>query len=309
MEHDTLNPAAAMPVRTRLAGTPAPQQAWRGAAGLRLAGDAWGDPAAPLVLLLHGGGQTRHAWRGTGERLAAAGYRTVAFDARGHGDSDWAADGDYGHDAMVQDLACVIAAQPRPDDAPPPLLVGASMGGMTSLVALGEQQVAASALVLVDVVPYTEPAGVGRIHRFMREHQGAGFASLEEVAQAIGGYRGRREGAPDLSGLGKNVRLGADGRYHWHYDPRFIGPPRDLAARYARLAACARALTQPTLLVRGGMSDVVSEAGVRDFLGLCPHAEYVNVAAAGHMVTGDRNDAFGRAATEFLARTVPPQRP
>ena len=72
-----------------------------------------------------------------------------------------------------------------------------------------------------------------------------------------------------------------------------------------RFQACARRLTLPTLLVRGGMSDVLSEDGVREFQDLCPHAEYVNVVEAGHMVAGDRNDVFAKAVKDFLARTVP----
>ena len=97
-----------------LPGTPTPMHRWKGAGGLSIAGDAWGDPKGPLVLLQHGGGQTRHAWKGAGEHLGAAGYRAVAFDARGHGDSEWAADGNYTQDAMVEDLLCVVAAIGRP---------------------------------------------------------------------------------------------------------------------------------------------------------------------------------------------------
>src|ERR1700674_258493 len=94
-----------------------------------------------------------------GERLAKAGFRAIAFDARGHGDSDWAPDGRYDQDCMVADLQCVIAASGDPR----PVLVGASMGGNTSLVAVGEGHVDAKALVLVDVAPRVETEGVKRI--------------------------------------------------------------------------------------------------------------------------------------------------
>jgi len=253
-----------------------------------------------LVVLLHGGGQTRHAWRGTGRLLANAGYYAVAFDARGHGDSDWSPEGDYGQDEMVSDLECVLAAS----GGGRPVLVGASTGGATSLVAVGEGRVDASALILVDIVPYTEPAGVARIQAFMTQKP-EGFDSLEEVAEAISQYRPEGKRPRNLSGLGKNVRIDSDGRYRWHWDPRFLARPRDLQERHGRLSVCARRLTLPTLLVRGGGSDVVSEAGVQEFLCLCTHAEYVNVLDAGHMVAGDRNDVFGRAALSFLARNVP----
>ena len=273
---------------------------WPGANGVRIAADSWGDPNGPLVLLMHGGGQTRHAWKGAGERLGAAGYFAVAFDARGHGDSDWANADGYGQDLMVEDLECVVTAL----DNRRPVLVGASMGGGTGLVAAGEDRVDATALILVDVGPRIERGGVARIHAFM-DQKPEGFTSLDEVAQAIASYQPHRTRPRALDGLGKNVRLGEDGRYRWHWDPNFRVGVRDLEARRERLEACSRQLALPTLLVRGGLSDLLSEEGAKAFLDLCPHSEYVNVSGAAHMVAGDRNDIFSDAVIEFLSRTVP----
>lgn len=284
----------------RLPGSPEPMHYWSGFNGIQLAGDAWGDQAGPLVLLLHGGGQTRHAWGATGALFAAAGYFAVALDARGHGDSAWSASGDYSLDAMVADLVCVNAAL----GGRKPILVGASMGGATCLAAVGGGHLDASALILVDIVPHTEPEGVARIHQFMRQ-QPDGYASLEAVAESIRQYRPHSKPRRNLQGLSKNVRLGEDGRYRWHWDPQFLAGWDHMKQRYERLSACARRLTVPTLLVRGASSDVVSEAGAQQFLELCPHAEYINVTQAGHMVAGDRNDLFGRAAKAFLERAVP----
>lgn len=289
-----------MTAGTRLPGTPEPMHVWQGVGGIGIAGDSWGDPDGPLVLLQHGGGQTRHAWKGTGELLGAAGYYAVAFDARGHGDSEWAPDGSYGQDVMVRDLECVIAALGKRR----PVLVGASMGGGTSLVAVGEDHVDASALIMVDIAPRIETEGIDKIQAFMSQKP-EGFSSLEEVAEAIGNYQPQRVRPKNLDGLVKNVRLGADGKYRWHWDPRFRAGTRDLGRREQRLEACARRLTLPTLLVRGGLSDVLSEAGAQHFLTLCPHSEYVNVTNAGHMVAGDRNDIFGASVIAFLGRTVP----
>ncbi|MES2976114.1 MAG: alpha/beta hydrolase [Pseudomonadota bacterium] len=284
----------------RLPGTPEPMHCWTASDGVRLAGDSWGDAAGPLVLLLHGGGQTRHAWGGTGKALGAAGYHAVSLDARGHGDSDWSPVGNYSQDVMVSDVQSVLAALGRTR----PVLVGASMGGGTSLVAVGEGHVDASALILVDIVPRIEGDGAARIMDFMGQKP-EGFSSLEEVAEAISGYRRERARPRSLQGLAKNVRLGPDGKYRWHWDPVYLTGVRNRTLRYERLSACARHLTLPTLLVRGGSSDVVSEEGAREFLQMCPHAELHNIEKAGHMVAGDRNDVFGEAAIAFLARTVP----
>jgi non-heme chloroperoxidase len=273
---------------------------WKGSGGVTIAGDSWGDPGGPLVLLQHGGGQTRHAWRGAGETLGKAGYHAVALDARGHGDSDWAPDGRYGQDAMVDDLVAVIDQL----GGERPVLVGASMGGGVSLVAIGEDRVDATALVLVDIAPRIEREGTNKIQAFMSQKP-EGFDSLDEVADAIASYQPHRTRPRSLDGLAKNVRLGEDGRYHWHWDPRFRAGRRDLEQRRQRLEACARNWRLPTLLVRGGLSDVLSEEGARSFLELCPHSEYVNVTGAAHMVAGDRNDIFSGAVVEFLNRTVP----
>lgn len=283
----------------RLPGTPEPMHYWQGVGGVRIAGDSWGDPNGPPVLLQHGGGQTRHAWKGAGQTLGAAGYHAIASDARGHGDSDWAPDGRYGQDVMVEDLKCVVAVLGRR-----PVLVGASMGGGTSLVAVGEDHVDATALVMVDIAPRIERSGVDKIQAFM-SLKPEGFASLDEVADAIASYQPHRKRPKNLDGLAKNVRLAADGRYRWHWDPRYRSIARELDKRHTRLEDCARRLALPTLLVRGGLSDVLTEEGAQEFLRLCPHSEYVNVTGAAHMVAGDRNDVFGTAVIEFLSRVVP----
>ena len=131
-----------------------------------------------------------------------------------------------------------------------------------------------------------------------------GFGSLEEVADAIAAYNPHRPRPTDLTGLRKNLRE-RDGRYYWHWDPRFRSGHCDVRQRQARLESCARNLSLPTLLVRGGLSDILSEEGAQSFLALCPHSEYVNVSGAAHMVAGDRNDIFSGAVIEFLSRTVP----
>ena len=132
--------------------------------GLQLVGDRWaGSGDGPVVVLLHGGGQTRHSWARTARRLAADGTTAIALDARGHGDSAWDPAGDYSIDAFVADLVGFVETL----DAPP-ALVGASLGGITALTAAGEHPGLASGLVLVDVVIQVHPAGVDRIRDFMR---------------------------------------------------------------------------------------------------------------------------------------------
>jgi len=265
-----------------------------------LVADVWGDPAAPPVLLLHGGGQTRHAWGGTARAVAAKGWRAVAVDLRGHGESGWSPDGVYGLMPFVADVRYL--ANDMADTGTPAVLVGASLGGLASLVAIGEAPHApATALVLVDVVPRMEPEGVDRIKAFMTSAPD-GFGSLEDAAEAVAAYLHHRPRPDDLSGLRKNLRQRPDGRWVWHWDPQFMTQDerhRDFDD-VDRLAAAARAVAVPTLLVRGGISDVVSVDGAHELQGLIPHATLVDVAGAGHMVAGDRNDRFSEAVLHFL---------
>ncbi len=257
-------------------------------------------------MLLHGGGQTRHSWHGTWKVLADAGWRVWSVDLRGHGDSDWAPDGDYTIDAFAADIEAMVRSMPRP-----PVLVGASLGGIASLVAVGEapdQDDLARGLVLVDVAHRMEAVGRDRIGAFMTGNLD-GFASLEEAADTIAAYNPHRPRTNDLSGLAKNLRQRDDGRWVWHWDPAFVqgrfGSPdetRAATAGFPRLERAVEALRIPTLLVRGRSSDLLSEEGVQDFLARAPHAEYADVAGAGHMVAGDRNEIFNRGILEFLAR-------
>jgi pimeloyl-ACP methyl ester carboxylesterase len=271
-------------------------------AGVGLVADAYGESGSPPVLLLHGGGQTRHAWGTAATALAAAGRRAYSVDLRGHGNSDWSPDGVYGlgrFAADVEAMATGLYARPA--------LVGASLGGLSSLVAIGEsEQPIATALVLVDVAPRVEREGGQKIGDFMRGGM-RGFDSLDEAADSIAAFLPHRPRPKDLSGLEKNLRRRGDGRWYWHWDPRFIANQEGVdgqegLVRHDRLAEAARHVTVPTLLVRGRMSDIVSDESVRELRELIPHAEVVDVAGAGHMVAGDKNDAFNEAVIEFIQR-------
>ena len=272
-------------------------KSWVAADGVKIVGDVAGDPDSPAVVLLHGGGQTRHSWSAAVEPLREAGYFVVNIDLRGHGDSGWSPDGRYSPALLAGDLKSVMA-----DIAGPAAWVGASMGGMTAMQALAEGM-RPEALVLVDIVLRPERVGVDRIRNFMLGNP-SGFASVEEAADAVAAYNPLRRRPGNPAGLLKNLRLNTDGRYYWHWDPRVLSQEPDAMLReFKQIAEGVRASIQvPTLLVRGAASDVVSDAGVAELREVMPHVEIVDVAQAGHMVAGDSNDLFNGAMLEFLAR-------
>ncbi|MFC5697460.1 alpha/beta fold hydrolase [Pseudomonas sp. GCM10022186] len=268
-----------------------------GSRGVSLAADVAGGAGQDSVILLHGGGQTRHSWGKAAADLAGAGYHVISLDLRGHGDSDWAPDADYTLEAFVGDLHAVIATLDSP-----PVIIGASLGGATALVTVGEAEAGlVRALVLVDVVPRMSSVGVEQIRNFMQGNMD-GFASVEEAAEAVARYLPNRPRPSSSEGLLKNLREGRDGRLYWHWDPAFqVGERRiDSSMMTRRMEAAARQVQVPTLLVRGKQSDVVSHEGASQLLELIPHARCVDVEGAGHMVAGDRNDIFNSAILAFL---------
>ena len=266
--------------------------------GTTLVADEAGRRGAPSVVFLHGGGQTRHSWGTAVSALGEAGFHAVSLDLRGHGDSFWSDDGDYRLEAHRDDLEDVVAALPDR-----PAIVGASLGGLAALLAVGEGTKARS-LVLVDVVPRIEPEGAREIHAFMTARPD-GFASLDEAADAVAAYQPHRERPSNIEGLRKNLRE-RGGRLHWHWDPRIVQDWRHngpITFTQSMLEDAARTVTCPTLLIRGGRSRVVSAEGVEAFRALIPATEYVNIARADHMVAGDANDAFNAPLIDFLQRT------
>jgi pimeloyl-ACP methyl ester carboxylesterase len=282
-------------------------------AGLTMAADRWSDAAGPhkgVVVLLHGGGQTRHSWRATGERLGGLGWIAYAVDLRGHGDSEWAEHGEYGLTAHLGDVLTLVGEIRRREPGLPIALVGASLGGMVSLIATGENPGFAQALVLVDVVVKVEETGSARVRDFMMSAPD-GFESLEDASAAIASYNPHRRRSGSLEGLKKNLRL-RGGRWHWHWDPRSMqidytqSNPElpNSAVSYERSKRAARDIRCPVLLVRGKMSDVVSDEGVAEMRELVPQTRVVDIRDAGHMVAGDDNDVFTAGLVEFLDTSV-----
>ena len=207
---------------------------FKGASGNTLAGDVYGEEGPP-VLLLHGGGQTRHAWKKTGDLIARMGRIAYAVDQRGHGDSEWVADGAYQYTDFAAD-ARVLADTLAERSGVRPVVVGASLGGMAALLANGQPTATQnkaqhfSALVLVDITPRVDLEGVAKIQGFMRAQLREGFGSIAEAADAVAAYLPHRPRPRSHEGLKKNLRLHPDGRWRWHWDPRFLEGNRRIGA-------------------------------------------------------------------------------
>ena len=262
--------------------------------GVTIVADAYGDPADVPVLMLHGGAQSRSAWRGAARQLATRGYHALAIDMRGHGDSDWASDGDYAFARYADDLVAIICELGRPA-----VLVGASHGGLSALVAAAAHPEAVRALALADVTPWLDEEHADTMRAVLRK-SAAGYADVDEAAAMVNGLQGSPPRA-DNSGLKAHMREGDDGRLYWRWDPRFV---EDRFVRHGgeggMLVAAARRLPMPVLLMHAEHSNVVEEAHVEAFKAALPALLTERIMGLRHMVTGDDNVAYLPALIDFL---------
>jgi pimeloyl-ACP methyl ester carboxylesterase len=282
------------------------QVIFQGFEGLQLVADVRGDPDAWPVLFLHGGGQTRHAWGKAAQTIAAEGWRTITVDLRGHGDSEWSPTGDYSFTAYCADCVALVDQLQKP-----PVLVGASLGGITATLAEGtSDRTVSCGVVLVDIAPRSNSEGVKRIRDFMQTGV-RGFDSLEEAAATIAAYTPQRKRAANLEGLMKVLRQ-RDNRWYWHWDPRVLdnGRTEVVSDQFESLLDVAMTnIRVPTMLVRGRLSDVVTQDSVDDIIARVPDITVVEVDGAAHMIAGDQNDAFSDAVVGFLSTRILPTLP
>ena len=258
----------------------------------------WGNPEKPPLVLLHGVGQTCHTW----DLFAAAmfpHFHVMAFDQRGHGDTDWAPDKDYSRKTMVQDAEAFTSALGLDRF----FLTGMSMGGANSLSFTAKNPDRVEALVVVDIGPRVESKGVKHIRDFMKDFRE--FDSLDEAAEIIHKFNPRRP----LEVIRKytvvyNLKQLPSGKWTWKYDTYFSqGHQRvDIKKMEEELSQDVKKIQCPTLVVKGAESDVLSLDGVRSLQEAIPGSEFALVAGAGHSVMGDNPPGFEAAVREFYQK-------
>ena len=263
--------------------------------GLRFHCLEWGNPANPTVLMLHGVSQQAHSWDFISLPLSPD-YHVLALDQRGHGDSDWAPDGDYTLDAMVDDLDAVVSALGLDGKFH---LMGHSMGGRNSFVWASRHPGALKSLTIVDTGPETASRGRQRIRNFQELPDN--LDTLEEFADRIQEYTGRtREQV--LGALKYSIRQGADGKWTWKYDRVIRQGGRRDNFEPEQLWECWRRIDCPTLVTRGDRSDIFADETLQRMGREIADCTTVTVSNAGHLVQGDNPPEFLAAARAHLAR-------
>ena len=255
-------------------------------------------PAPPAsegnLLFLHGGALQARTWDAVCMILRDH-YRCTALDLRGHGESNWSADGDYTLAAHAADITAFIR-QRRLDHV---ILVGHSLGGLASiLVAAAEPAVAG--LVLIDIAPTTNPQATGRVREFIQSRRG--FGSADELLEHVLRFAPRRRRELLTGSLVHNIQVLADGTLAWKYDPsHFDGEPVGQAELWTPLAR----IGCPILLVRGGRSRVVTDEAAARLVAEAPDARAVLIEQAGHTVQGDAPLELGAVIREFTRGAAP----
>jgi esterase len=264
--------------------------------GLKLHYQEWGEPGKPPIVMLHGFGVSGHMFDEFAARLQER-YRLIALDQRGHGDSDWSAEGDYSRDAFVTDLEGFRQALGLERF----ILVGHSMGGLNAVAYAARHPERVSCLVLVDVGPEAAKEGVDNIMRFTR---GPDELEFEEFVQLAHRFNQRRTIENIRERMRHRLRQLPSGKWTWKFDSRFRQPDSGLRVG-SELSAdetwqLFREVTVPTLLVRGAESDVLKPETAERCVREMHRARLVTVPAAGHSVPGDNPDDFTAAVQAFL---------
>lgn len=279
--------------------------------GIRMHALDWGAAPGATIVFLHGGGLNGHTWDVVCDLLRDE-YRCLALDLRGHGESDWAPDGDYQIQTHFRDIGRVIESL-----APGPLvLVGMSLGGLVALGVAADPNVGARGLVIIDTGPDgSRTPGRKRLHAFMGGPDE--YASIDELIDRAISFNPRRSRERLRRSLANNLRQTERGTWTWKYDPRFRRPfdenevgaeevVRRFAERRDLLLAAAARVTCPVLVVRGGQSDMFLDEDAARTAAAFRDGRWVRIDGASHTVQSDRPGELVAALREFLKSLVPP---
>lgn len=273
-----------------------PEDRYVKANGLSFHYQEWGDPGLPPMLALHGFAQTCHSWDFVALSLCDR-FRVIALDQRGHGDSDWAPDGDYSPETQQADIAGVVDALGLEDF----VLMGLSMGGRNSFTYAANHPDKIKALVIVDAAPQTQRGGGENIRNFVQQDDE--LDSIDAFVERVLEFNPRRAPEQVRGSIRHNLKQLPNGKWTWKYDKRLRAPDRRMGAdpeTVQRLWGYVESLQCPTLVVRGGESDVVALDTAEEMFRRIPNGRLTTVEGAGHLVMGDRPAGFQKAVTEFL---------
>jgi esterase len=257
----------------------------------------WGSAGKPWLVFLHGGGQTAHTWDIVCLALRDR-YHVVAVDLRGHGDSEWSPELDYGPAAHARDVLGLLDHL----GAEQAMLVGMSLGGMSAMYATAVAPERVRALVVVDVAPNAPPDRGRDVVAFMNSK--VELNTLDDYVEQALSFNPRRDRELLRTSLMFNLRQRAGGGLAWKWDPRPMAHPESRREEWNRvrqeLWERAAGIETPTLLVRGRESKILLPEDAEELVAHMRDARWVEVPDAGHTVQGDNPAGLLRELEAFL---------
>ena len=257
----------------------------------------WGKPENPVILMLHGFAQQAHSWDFVALSFADR-YRIIALDQRGHGDSDWATDGDYTPETQEKDIAAIVKELNLQDM----ILFGLSMGGRNAFTYAAKNPNNIRGLVVVDSAPEIISKGTKNIKNFIEQEDE--LDSIDAFVDRVIKYNPRRDPVQIRGSIVNNLKELPNGMWTWKYDKilrsknRFGSHSNPETSK--RLWGHLEQLKCPTLVVRGEQSDMVATDIANDMCARIPKSQLSVIQNAGHLVTGDNPSGFEKAVTIFL---------
>jgi pimeloyl-ACP methyl ester carboxylesterase len=248
----------------------------------------WGDQPAQVVFV-HGGMQNAHTWDTV---IMALGRPAIAVDLPGHGHSAWREDGQYTPPELARDVAAAVE-QLAPDAQ---LVVGMSLGGLTSMVLAARRPDLVRALVMVDVTPGVNREKAKAIIDFVDGPQS--FESFDALLERTIEHNPTRSVSSLRRGILHNAVQRDDGSWAWRYDRRGHArtsedgdgdPTTDRTAeQMSPLWDDFARITCPVTVVRGSVSPVVDDDDIAECRRRLPAVRVEVVDGAGHSIQGDR---------------------
>ena len=275
----------------------APQDKYVNANGMKFHYLEWGDPSNPPLMLLHGFAQTCHSWDFVALSLCDR-YRVIVLDQRGHGDSDWAPDGDYTPETQQKDIAAIVGELGISRFK----LMGLSMGGRNSFTYAANHAEQVMALVIVDAGPENQRAGSNNIRSFVTQEDE--LDSVEDFVNRVLKFNPRRAAEQVRGSLMHNLKQLPSGKWTWKYDKILRSPDRRMGRdpeMSKKLWGYIESLQCPTMVVRGENSDVIALETANEMHERIPNGRLVTVEKAGHLVMGDNPSGFLAAVNDFFA--------
>jgi pimeloyl-ACP methyl ester carboxylesterase len=277
------------------------------------------DSADPgrVVICVHGLSRQAHDFDTLAAALVAQ-ARVVAVDVAGRGHSDWLSDPmAYQLATYVADFALLVQTLRKENPDLKIDWVGTSMGGLIGIALAAQPALALRRLVLNDVGPALSWAALQRIGSYLGldptfESEQAAFDYLASISAGFGPHS-----AAQWQVLSRPMLREREGRWHLHHDPAIAIPFKALvnagdsaAARQsvadgeALLWHLYDAITAPTLLLRGSLSDLLNPETALAMTQRGPRARCVEVAGVGHAPTLVAPDQVA-VVCDFLGRVDP----